>query len=161
VTAVGVDIRRLGLGDLTAIDSIEQRAYRTPWSRSMFATELGKGSSVCLGAFEGDQLIGYVVNSRYVDAWHVMNVAVDPDHQRRGIATRLLEHLFELTRDDQRRGYTLEVRVSNADAISLYEKLGFLRHGLRRGYYTDNREDALIMWREAEAGHFDEEQRNG
>jgi [ribosomal protein S18]-alanine N-acetyltransferase len=147
MTAVAIDIRTLGLGDLTDIDGIEQRAYRTPWSRSMFASELSKSTSICLGAFEGDRLIGYVVNSRYVDAWHVMNVAVDPDHQRRGIATRLLEHLFELTRDEHRRGYTLEVRVSNLDAISLYEKLGFERNGVRRGYYTDNREDALIMWR--------------
>ena len=90
------------------------------------------------------------MNSRYVDAWHVMNVAVDPDFQRRGIATRLLERLFELTRDDQRRGYTLEVRVSNRDAIALYENLGFVRQGIRRAYYTDNREDALIMWRDPE-----------
>ena len=148
MTAIAIDIRRLGLSDLNAIDAIEQRAYRTPWSRSMFASELAKGSSICLGAFEGDQLVGYVVNSRYVDAWHVMNVAVDPEQQRRGIATRLLEHLFELTRDDQRRGYTLEVRVSNKEAIALYESLGFVRQGLRRGYYTDNREDALIMWRD-------------
>jgi [ribosomal protein S18]-alanine N-acetyltransferase len=152
MTAIAIDIRRLGLSDLNAIDAIEQRAYRTPWSRSMFASELAKGSSICLGAFEGDQLVGYVVNSRYVDAWHVMNVAVDPDQQRRGIATRLLEHLFELTRDDQRRGYTLEVRVSNKEAIGLYESLGFVRQGLRRGYYTDNREDALIMWRDPDAG---------
>ena len=148
MTAIAVDIRPLGLSDLTAIEAIEQRAYRTPWSRSMFASELAKSSSVCLGAFEGEQLVGYTVNSRYVDAWHVMNVAVDPDYQRRGIATRLLEHLFELTRDDQRRGYTLEVRVSNSEAIGLYESLGFVRQGLRRGYYTDNREDALIMWRD-------------
>ena len=148
MTAIAVDIRPLGLSDLNAIDAIEQRAYRTPWSRSMFASELAKSSSICLGAFEADQLVGYVVNSRYVDAWHVMNVAVDPDHQRRGIATRLLEHLFELTRDDQRRGYTLEVRVSNSEAIGLYESLGFVRQGLRRGYYTDNREDALIMWKD-------------
>ena len=148
MTAIAVDIRPLGLSDLTAIEAIEQRAYRTPWSRSMFASELAKSSSICLGAFEAEQLVGYVVNSRYVDAWHVMNVAVDPDHQRRGIATRLLEHLFELTRDDQRRGYTLEVRVSNGEAIGLYESLGFVRQGLRRGYYTDNREDALIMWRD-------------
>jgi [ribosomal protein S18]-alanine N-acetyltransferase len=152
MTAVAIDIRRLGLSDLNAIDAIEQRAYRTPWSRSMFASELAKGSSICLGAFEGDQLVGYIVNSRYVDAWHVMNVAVDPDQQRRGIATRLLEHLFEVTRDDQRRGYTLEVRVSNKEAIALYESLGFVRQGLRRGYYTDNREDALIMWRDPDAG---------
>ena len=99
---------------------------------------------------EEERLVGYIVNSRYVDAWHVMNVAVDPDYQRRGIATRLLERLFELTRDDQRRGYTLEVRVSNADAIGLYENLGFVRQGIRRAYYTDNREDALVMWRDAE-----------
>ena len=54
----------------------------------MFASELAKPTSICLGAFEGHELVGYMVNSRYVDAWHVMNVAVDPDHQRRGIATR-------------------------------------------------------------------------
>jgi ribosomal-protein-alanine N-acetyltransferase len=148
MTALAIEIRPLGLSDLNSIDAIERRAYRTPWSRSMFASELAKASSICLGAWEGDQLVGYIVNSRYVDAWHVMNVAVNPDYQRRGIATRLLERLFELTRDDQRRGYTLEVRVSNADAISLYETLGFVRQGIRRAYYTDNREDALIMWRD-------------
>jgi ribosomal-protein-alanine N-acetyltransferase len=149
MTAVGIDVRPLGLADLDAIDVIERRAYATPWSRSMFASELGKRSSICLGAFEGPELIGYVVNARYVDAWHVMNVAVDPDHRRRGVASRLLERLFELTEDGERRGYTLEVRVSNAGAIDLYEKLGFERRGIRPGYYTDNREDALIMWREA------------
>jgi ribosomal-protein-alanine N-acetyltransferase len=148
MTAIAIEIRPLGLSDLNSIDSIEQRAYRTPWSRSMFASELAKASSICLGAFDGDRLIGYCVNSRYVDAWHVMNVAVDPDFQRRGIASRLLDHLFEVTRDDQRRGYTLEVRISNEEAIALYERLGFVRQGLRRGYYTDNREDALIMWRD-------------
>ena len=134
----------------SAIEAIEQRAYPTPWSRSMFASELAKPTSICLGAFEGDRSSSATsINSRYVDAWHVMNVAVDPDHQRRGIATALLERLFELTRDDERRGYTLEVRVSNEDAIGLYEKLGFESRGIRRGYYTDNREDALIMWRDA------------
>ena len=149
MTAVAIEIRALRLADLTEVEEIERRAYPTPWSRSMFASELGKPTSICLGAFEGDQLVGYVVNSRYVDAWHVMNVAVDPDYQGRGIATRLLERLFELTALDGRDGYTLEVRVSNADAIRLYEKLGFEPRGLRRGYYTDNREDALIMWRDA------------
>ena len=149
MTAVALEIRRLALDDLDDVEAIEKRAYGTPWSRSMFASELAKPASICLGAFEGDRLVGYVINSRYVDAWHVMNVAVSPSHQRRGIATQLLEHLFELTRDDERRGYTLEVRMSNADAIRLYEKLGFERRGIRRGYYTDNREDALIMWRDA------------
>jgi [ribosomal protein S18]-alanine N-acetyltransferase len=149
MTAVMIDIRRLDLTDLDAIDVIEQRAYPTPWSRAMFASELAKPTSISLGAFEGDELVGYIVNSRYVDAWHVMNVAVDPDRRRRGIASHLLERLFELTLGDERRGYTLEVRISNDAAIRLYEGLGFEARGLRRGYYTDNREDALIMWRDA------------
>jgi ribosomal-protein-alanine N-acetyltransferase len=149
MTAIALEIRALEAADLAAIEEIEQSAYPTPWSRSMFASELAKPTSICLGAFEGEELVGYVINSRYVDAWHVMNVAVDPDHQRRGVASRLLERLFELTRDDERRGYTLEVRVSNEGAIELYERLGFEPRGIRRGYYTDNREDALIMWRDA------------
>jgi ribosomal-protein-alanine N-acetyltransferase len=148
-----IELRRLGLGDLPAIEEIERRAYPTPWSRSMFAGELAKSSSICLGAFDIDgedgTLCGYLIVSRYVDAWHVMNVAVDVDRRGRGIATMLLERLFEITEGDARRGYTLEVRVSNATAIALYERLGFEGRGLRRGYYTDNREDALIMWKDA------------
>ncbi len=149
MTAVALEIRSLELADLDSIEQIEQQAYPTPWSRSMFASELAKPTSICLGAFEGSDLVGYVINSRYVDAWHVMNVAVHPEHQRRGVARALLERLFALTRDDERRGYTLEVRVSNEGAIKLYEQLGFSSRGIRRGYYTDNREDALIMWRDA------------
>jgi ribosomal-protein-alanine N-acetyltransferase len=147
-----VDIRALLLSDLNAIEEIERLSYPTPWSRSMFAGELAKPSSLCLGAFEGEQLAGYLIISRYVDAWHVMNIAVAPDFRRRGIATALLERLFELTEDGSRRGYTLEVRVSNEGAIKLYERLGFTGRGIRRGYYTDNREDALIMWRDADPG---------
>lgn len=147
-----IELRRLGLGDLRVIEEIERLSYPTPWSRSMFAGELAKPSSICLGAFDADgddgKLCGYLVVSRYVDAWHVMNVAVHPEQRGRGIATMLLERLFELTANDARRGYTLEVRVSNATAISLYERLGFDGRGVRRGYYTDNREDALIMWKE-------------
>ena len=148
-----IELRRLVLDDLEKIEEIERRSYPTPWSRSMFAGELAKPTSLCLGAFEAEgeegALVGYLIVSRYVDAWHVMNVAVDPAHRGRGAATMLLERIFELTADDAQRGYTLEVRVSNAAAIALYERLGFTERGLRRGYYTDNREDALIMWKDA------------
>ena len=146
-----VELRRLELRDLPAIETIERASYPTPWSRSMFAGELAKPSSISLGAFdpETDELVGYLIISRYVDAWHVMNVAVAADWRRRGIATTLLERLFEVTSDDERRGYTLEVRVSNTGAIRLYESLGFHGRGVRRAYYTDNREDALVMWRDA------------
>jgi ribosomal-protein-alanine N-acetyltransferase len=142
------DIRPLQLRDLSAIEEIERTSYPTPWSRSMFAGELAKPSSICLGAFEGERLVGYLIVSRYVDAWHVMNVAVAHDFRRRGLASELLGQLFDRTREDDSRGYTLEVRVSNAGAIALYERVGFERRGVRRGYYTDNREDALIMWRD-------------
>jgi [ribosomal protein S18]-alanine N-acetyltransferase len=143
-------IRTLQLRDLSAIEEIERHSYKTPWSRSMFAGELSKASSVCLGAFDEETggLIGYLIVSRYVDAWHVMNIAVDPNARRAGVGTALLVRLFELTTGDGRRGYTLEVRVSNTGAINLYERLGFQPRGIRRGYYTDNREDALIMWRD-------------
>jgi ribosomal-protein-alanine N-acetyltransferase len=143
-----IELRRLELSDLAAIETIERASYPTPWSRSMFASELAKPSSISVGAFdERDGLVGYLIISRYVDAWHVMNVAVAPDWRRRGIATALLERLFGVTAGDG-RGYTLEVRVSNTEAIRLYERLGFHSRGVRRGYYTDNREDALIMWRD-------------
>jgi [ribosomal protein S18]-alanine N-acetyltransferase len=145
-----IELRKLKLRDLGVIEEIERASYPTPWSRSMFAGELAKPSSICLGAVDGeqDELVGYLIISRYVDAWHVMNIAVAPAYRRKGIARALMERLFEVTERDARRGYTLEVRVSNDAAISLYEALGFRARGIRRGYYTDNREDALIMWRD-------------
>jgi len=146
---VNVELRRLGAQDLDSVEEIERASYPTPWSRAMFVAELRKPSSLAIGAFAADDvLVGYAFVSRYVDAWHVMNVAVGHEHRRRGVARALLERIFEVTAVDPRRGYTLEVRVSNAEAIRLYERLGFESRGVRRAYYTDNREDALIMWKE-------------
>ena len=140
--------RLLSVIDLDAVERIERASYPAPWSRSMFAGEFAKPGSLCIGAFAGDaELIGFLVVSRYVDAWHVMNLAVAPENRGAGFATTLMQRLFELTADDDTRGYTLEVRVSNASAIRLYERLGFASKGVRRGYYTDNREDALVMWK--------------
>src|SRR5205809_3952906 len=122
-----VEFRRLELRDLNAIEEIERASYPTPWSRSMFAGELAKPSSLSLGAFDPDtgRLLGYLIISRYVDAWHVMNLAVAPSHRRRKIASMMLDRLFEETGREGRRGYTLEVRVSNDVAIRLYERAGF------------------------------------
>jgi ribosomal-protein-alanine N-acetyltransferase len=148
---VNIELRRLTLADLAAIERIERQSYPTPWSRSMFASELAKTSSICLGAVDtdaGEALVAYLIISRYADAWHVMNVAVQKDYREHGVATKLMSRLFEVTAGDDRRGYTLEVRVSNRGAIRLYERLGFVPRGIRRGYYTDNREDALIRWKD-------------
>lgn len=141
-------LRRLETSDLDAIEAIERVAYPAPWSRSMFVSELTKQTARSLGAFGPDgKLLGYMILSRYVDAWHVMNVAVHPDHRRQGVATALLTRMFEETTGEEVRGYTLEVRVSNSGAVQLYERFGFEVQGVRKGYYLDNREDALIMWK--------------
>jgi [ribosomal protein S18]-alanine N-acetyltransferase len=152
-----IEIRRLGEHDIDAIGEIERTAMPAPWSPAMFAGEIAKPASVCLGAFEKPerQLVGYVIVSRYVDAWHVMNLVVDDGRRRLGIATALLGEVFERTRDEGRRGFTLEVRSSNDAAVRLYESMGFRAQGVRRGYYTDNREDAVIMWRDADVGRDD------
>ena len=142
-------LRPLEVADIVQIEAIEQVSYPAPWSRAMFESELSKPSSLSVAAVDADgTLVGYLVLSRYVDAWHVMNVAVAPSWRRRGVARALLEQVFASTRADPRRGTTLEVRVSNVGAIALYESLGFRSRGVRRGYYTDNREDAVIMWRD-------------
>jgi ribosomal-protein-alanine N-acetyltransferase len=141
-----LDIRQLAYADLPQVIAIERRAFPTPWSLAMFVLELSKPSGICLAALEDGEMVGYLVCSRYDTVWHLMNVAVEPDRQRQGIASALLERLFEEA-DRPSEQYTLEVRTSNESAIRLYERFGFRAAGRRRAYYHDNREDALIMWR--------------
>ncbi|MBA3327905.1 MAG: ribosomal protein S18-alanine N-acetyltransferase [Solirubrobacterales bacterium] len=140
------DIRRLTYADLPQVITIERRAFPTPWSLAMFVLELSKPSGICLAARLESQIVAYMVCSRYDTVWHVMNIAVDPDRRRQGLATALLEHLLARITDPAAR-YTLEVRQSNFPAIALYERYGFRSAGLRPRYYQDNGEDALIMWR--------------
>ncbi len=141
-----LEIRRLTYADLPQVIAVERRAFGTPWSLAMFVLELSKASGICLAASVERELAGYLVCSRYDTVWHVMNVAVDDRLRRQGIAGTLMERLFELA-DRPNEQYTLEVRTSNDPAIRLYESFGFRAAGRRRGYYHDNREDALIMWR--------------
>lgn len=140
------EIRPLTYADLPQVIAIERRAFPTPWSLAMFVLELSKPSGICLAAVEDGHVVGYLVCSRYDTVWHVMNIAVDDRRRRTGIATGLLEQLFEEA-DRPGEQYTLEVRISNEAAIRMYEGFGFRSAGVRRGYYHDNKEDALIMWR--------------
>ncbi len=137
-------VRRLAYSDLPAVISIERRSFPAPWSLAMFVLELSKPSGVCLAATVGDELLGYLVCSRYDRVWHLMNVAVAPERRRRGVASRLVSELIGETGGEL--PLTLEVRVSNRDAIAMYERLGFRSAGVRPRYYQDNGEDALIMW---------------
>jgi [ribosomal protein S18]-alanine N-acetyltransferase len=146
-----VRIRPLAYPDLPQVMGIERRVFPTPWSLAMFVLELSKPSGVCLAATMRaatgeERLVGYLICSRYDTVWHVMNVAVDLDHQSRGLASALLAELYARVQDPEAR-FTLEVRRSNSVAIRLYEREGFRAAGMRRRYYQDNGEDALVMWR--------------
>jgi ribosomal-protein-alanine N-acetyltransferase len=148
--ASAVDVRRLTYADLPQVVAIERRAFTTPWSLAMFVLELSKPSGVCLAAELADEggreLVGYLICSRYDRVWHVMNIAVDPDRRRHGIATALLAALLRGVGEHDSQ-VTLEVRRSNTGAIALYERFGFRSAGMRRRYYQDNGEDAVVMWR--------------
>ena len=139
-------IRRLTYADLPQVVAIERRSFPTPWSLAMFVLELSKPAGVCLAAFEDETMIGYLICSRYDTVWHLMNVSVDPDRRREGIASALLSSLIQRIGDRDSQ-LTLEVRPSNRGAIRLYEGFGFRSAGVRRRYYQDNGEDAQIMWR--------------
>ncbi len=152
-----LDIRRLTYADLPELIAIERRAFPTPWSLAMFVLELSKPASVCLAALRGERMVGFLICSRYDTVWHIMNVAVDPDCRREGIAGNLLTDLLRRI-DGTGARFTLEVRESNTGAIELYERFGFRAAGRRRRYYQDNGEDAVIMWRTQStlAGRFDD-----
>jgi [ribosomal protein S18]-alanine N-acetyltransferase len=139
------EIRRLSYADLPQVVAIERRAFPTPWSLAMFVLELSKPTGICLAAVRSGRLTGYMVCSRYDTVWHIMNVAVDPAHHREGVATALIRRLLDDVGPEAR--LTLEVRPSNGAAIALYERFGFVSAGIRRRYYQDNGEDALVMWR--------------
>jgi [ribosomal protein S18]-alanine N-acetyltransferase len=146
-TSAPPTIRRLTYADLPQVIAIERRSYPTPWSLAMFVLELSKPSGVCLAALGPDgAVVGYCICSRYDTVWHIMNVSTSPEHRRRGVAAAMLSDLFARV-DEAEPRFTLEVRTSNAGAISLYEQHGFRAAGLRRRYYQDNGEDAVIMWR--------------
>jgi ribosomal-protein-alanine N-acetyltransferase len=141
-------IRRLAYSDLPAVIAIERRSFPAPWSLAMFVLELSKPSGICLAATAGDELLGYVICCRYDQVWHLMNVAVAPERRRAGVANGLISRLLEESSGEGKTDLpvTLEVRVSNREAIAMYEGLGFRSAGVRPRYYQDNGEDALIMW---------------
>lgn len=140
---------KMSLKDLDEVLSIEGRSYPTPWSRRAFSSELT--ANVYAHYFTArldEKLVGYFGMWLFFDEAHITNIAVHPERRRRGIGERMLRFALEKARQLGATKMTLEVRLSNHGAQNLYRKLGFQDRGIRKGYYADTNEDAIIMWKD-------------
>lgn len=138
------------VADLDQVMEVERLSFAAPWSREAFASELLQLYTVYLVARAGNQVAAFGGMHVVYEEAHITNIAVHPAHRGRGLGERMMH---ELMRRGRRRGavrVTLEVRASNAAAQSLYRKLGFVTApgAVRKGYYTDSGEDAIVMWRD-------------
>jgi ribosomal-protein-alanine N-acetyltransferase len=140
-------IRPVGLSHLDSIITIEKISYPTPWPSSVFIEELQHSWSRMWGFYPPDYKVpvGFILFWEVYDELHILNIAVHPGFRRRGIARKLMEALLTHGRMNRFKFITLEVRSSNTAALNLYRNLSFRIEGIRKGYYSDNNEDALIM----------------
>lgn len=142
-------IRLMELKDIDDVLIIERACFPTPWSRNAFETEIeGNACSRYVVAVDSGRVIGYGGMWLILDEAHVTNVAVHPARRGEGYGEAILRELIRLAKELGRDAITLEVRFSNTIAQNLYRKLGFNGVGLRKGYYSDDGEDALIMWKD-------------
>lgn len=132
---------------LRGVLRIEQQVYPRPWSLGLFMSELGFGPTrVYVTARVGGAVVGYGGLMLVADDGHITTLAVDPRWHRRHIGTRLLDTLARAAVDRGAKNLTLEVRVTNDAAQGLYRAFGFAPAGIRKGYYAETNEDALVMW---------------
>src|SRR6266542_2631384 len=140
VSVAPVVIDDMSLDDIDAVQEVERSSFPVPWPANAFRHELTQNRNARYVVARSGELM--------VDEAHITTFAVHPEHRRRRIGERLLQRLFEIAAAMNAEWLTLEVRASNLAAQKLYEKYGFRRAGVRRRYYSDNNEDALIMWTE-------------
>ncbi len=141
-----MNIRRMKQGDVPEVAELEARSFSSPWSAQSLSDALQKESYVFVVAKE-ERIIGYGGMRCILDEADIANIAVDSTRFRRGVGTRILEALLAEAKQRKIRAVTLEVRDSNAAAIALYEKMGFVTAGIRKGFYEKPKEDARIMWK--------------
>jgi [ribosomal protein S18]-alanine N-acetyltransferase len=133
--------------DLDQIMEVEHASFTTPWSREAFYNELFNNKFAVYLVLENDnRVIGYCGVWIVIDEAHVTNIAILPDYRGRKLGEAMLRQLMLVSMQKGARSMTLEVRVTNHVAQSLYRKLGFQNGGIRKNYYSDNQEDALVMW---------------
>lgn len=130
-----------------AIAEIERATFPTPWTESLVREELKKDHAFAYGVTFGDTLISYALTNLIIDELHILTLAVHPDFRSQGQGSRLVEHLLQEARSRGVRSAFLEVRRGNVVAQRLYERFGFCFIGIRKEYYSDNREDAFVLKR--------------
>lgn len=142
-----IKIRPMTRSDIESVMEIECKCFAVPWSKASFEDELTHNSrAIYLVADCGERVVGYAGMWRVLDEAHITNIAVHPEFQRRKIGCALVEGLIDKAKGEHIRHMTLEVRESNHAAQNLYRKYGFKAAGKRKNYYSDNQEDAIIMW---------------
>ncbi len=139
------EIKRLSEENAAAVAEIEKLCFSHPWSEATVCSEIKSGFSDFFGAFEEEKLAGYIGGRTIAGETEIFNVAVSPEFRRKGIAKALIGKFIETVREKETQVIFLEVRTSNLFAISLYEKSGFVFCGIRKDYYTDPKENALLM----------------
>ena len=138
-------LREMLTEDLDQVMEIEDNVFPDPWTKEGFFTFLIRKDSMFLVVEEKGRIIGYLGSLMVLDESDILNIAVTPERQKEGIGRFMLESLFRLSYDCGIRFVHLEVRESNETAIRLYERCGFQRDGLRKDYYTEPRENAVLM----------------
>lgn len=144
-----VIVERMTVEDLEAVIEIEEQSFPVPWSRNSFLHELFENErAIYLVAKDySGKVVGYIGVWIIFDEGHITNLATHPQYRRFGIGEKLIEHLTRICKERGVKHLTLEVRRSNIPAQGLYQKVGFVHMGIRRKYYLDNNEDAIIMWK--------------
>ena len=138
-------IEPMQAADLDDVDAIERHSFKAPWPRQVFVDELAREWARVDVARDAGRVVGFCNYWLVKDEVHLLAIATHPDRRRAGVGRRLMDHLLDVARARASVLVTLEVRRSNVPAIALYERLGFVAVGLRRAYYAEDAEDALVM----------------
>lgn len=148
---MNISIREMIIEDLDEVLNIEKRTFPTPWSKSSFEMEIKENLlATYIVAEVDDQIAGYAGMWTIIDEGHITNIAVDEDYKGQSLGNFLLVALIKHCVSNNIFKITLEVRRSNSVAINLYKKYGFVEKGIRKNYYAEEKEDAIVMWKKIE-----------
>ena len=142
-----LEIRRLQKIDIPKIIKIEEEAFSNPWSKEVFLKELNNEKAYYIVGLYNNDVVAYLGTWLFYQQAHMTNLATAKDYRRQGFASQILSYLYLQLRLNNIERISLEVRVSNKKAQQLYKREGFIKVGIKESYYSDNNEDAVLMWK--------------